>query len=70
MGEEKPKTDDADEQDRHGQISAVEELVERPAVGSDHTLNKVAGPLFHPGPLVTRLAFAEDSRAHQGRESQ
>jgi len=70
MSKEKPETNDADEQDGHGQIGAVEKSVQRPAVGSDYALDKIARPSFHSSAFMTRLAFAENARAHQRRQGQ
>ena len=70
MGEEKPETKNAREQDRHSQPRAIEKLVERPAVGSDHALDEIAGVPFHPGAFMAGPALTQNARAHQRREGQ
>src|SRR5262249_34988111 len=68
MGEEKPKTKDADEQDRHGQISAIQKLIQCDAVGIDDSLDEITGPLLHSRAPVAGAAFVENSRTHQRRQ--
>ena len=70
MGEEEPKTQNAGEHDRYGEPRAIEKLVERATVSSDHTLDEIAGVPFHPGALVAGFALAQNARAHQRRERQ
>ena len=65
MREEKPKTKNASEQDRHSKPCAIEKLVEHPAVGSNHALDEIAGVPFHPGAFMSGPALTQDARAHQ-----
>src|SRR5205807_2483570 len=64
------KTEDASEQDRNGQPSAVEKSVKRAAVGADDALDEIAGALFHPRAFMAGSAFTQNPRAHQRRQSQ
>src|SRR5262249_19825848 len=70
MREEEPKTKNARQQDRHGQPRTIEKLIEQPTIGSNHTLDEIAGVPFHPSTLVARPALTKDASAHQRRERQ
>src|SRR5689334_6142465 len=70
MSEEEPKTDDANEQDGHGQISAVKKTVERDTVPIDDAFDEVTRPSFHSRLFVARSALTQNARAHQRGESE
>ena len=70
MREKEPETEDADDQDRHGQPRPVQKPVERATVRSDHALDEIGRVPFHPGALVPGFALSQNARAHQGRERQ
>ena len=67
MGEEKPKSEDADENDRDGEPGAIEKPVQGSAVGCDHAFDEIAGPFFHSRAFVSGFAFAQNPCAHQRR---
>src|SRR5262249_19239928 len=70
MREEERETKNAREQDRHSKPCTIEKLIEHPAIGSDHTLDEIAGVPFHPGALMAGPALTEDASAHQRSERQ
>ena len=70
MSEEKPETENANEQDRNCQPGTIEKSVQRTAVGIDHAFDEIARPFFHPRAFMAGPAFAENARAHQRRQGQ
>ena len=65
IGKEKPETNNASQQNRHGQPGAIEEFVQRAPVSGDHALDKIASPFLHSGAFMPGLSLAENARAHQ-----
>src|SRR5437764_13159950 len=70
MGEEKPKTKNTDEENRHRQVGAIQKFVESDTVPFDHALDEIAGPSFHSRLFVAGPAFTQNARAHQWRQGQ
>ena len=70
MGEKKPETKNASEQDRHREPCAVEKFVEQPTVGSNHALDKIGREPLHPGAFVSCFPLTQDTRAHQRSKRQ
>ena len=70
MSEEEPKAENTNEQNRNRQPGAIEKSIQRPTVGVNHALDKIAGPPFHARASMAGSAFTQNPRAHQRRQSQ
>src|SRR5438045_5473071 len=70
MAEEKPETNNTDEEDRHRQVGAIKKFVESATVPTDHALDEIPGPSFQSRLFVAGPAFTQNARAHQRRQGQ